>query len=449
MTEEGNKVLTLFFNIGNRDVKIDGEVIPKEEVRSKGKEIFNNYDAFKQKLNFELVSPLLERFKQKANNAFLFVTNQSDPQYNTQDTLFFGRIIQRFVKEEYGIECEVKEYPWNPTDYNLAFHFFSYFFKDFDDSFTKIISTSGGVPAMKFSMQIVTSSFFNNVEFYSVDEKIHEVKTVDIENTLKKELVKRAAIELLNRHDYAGIINLLETNHIETRKMHLLLEYAHNRLCFNFDTANAKMDEFLNALPLLEREEYEKLKIDFSDKRTFINELFQNMVIKWENGEYVDFIGRLFRFNEALLQLIFEIETETKIDWQTKGVGNRQFSDTLTNYPDLKNMLYTKLNIPRMQEIKTSEGALDICFYYFVRMDGKRWGPIWKIYDNTKKLVKEFRHYSIVAHGFNGVSRDDIVKFYGSEQVIEDLRTIVNLLSSDENMFSEINTISDKYIKEL
>jgi len=31
MSEEGNKDIALFFNIGNRDVKIGGEIIPKED----------------------------------------------------------------------------------------------------------------------------------------------------------------------------------------------------------------------------------------------------------------------------------------------------------------------------------------------------------------------------------------------------------------------------------
>jgi len=446
MSEEGNKDIALFFNIGNRDVKIGGEIIPKEEVRSRGEEILNNYDSFKERLNFELVSPFLEKFN--PNKVYLFVTNQEDPEFRKQDTLFFGRIIQRFIKER-GIKCEVKHYEWKPTDYNLAFLFFTNFFKDFDDHSRKIISTSGGVPAMKFAMQIVASSLFNNVEFYSVDERTHDVKPVDIENTLKKELVKRSAIELLKRHDYAGIINLLENNRIENRKLRLLLEYAHNRLCFNFDTANAKINDFINSLPSVEKGEYEKLKIDFLDKKVLFNELFQNMAIKWENGEYVDFVGRLYTFREILLQMIFEEETKTKIDWQSKEEGNEQFTEILKNYPDIEQKIRSELKILTGEIIKTTDDALEICFDYFVRKNGKRWGPIWNIYKNTKKVVEKLRHYTIVAHGLKGVSKEKIMELYGSELVIEDLRKIVNSLSSDENIFDEINTILDKRIKEL
>ena len=443
MSEEGNKDIALFFNIGNRDVKIGGKIIPKEEVRSRGEEILNNYDSFKERLNFELVSPFLEKFN--PNKVYLFVTNQEDPEFRKQDTLFFGRIIQRFIKER-GIKCEVKHYEWKPTDYNLAFLFFTNFFKDFDDHSRKIISTSGGVPAMKFAMQIVASSLFNNVEFYSVDERTHDVKPVDIENTLKKELVKRSAIELLKRHDYAGIINLLENNRIENRKLRLLLEYAHNRLCFNFDTANAKINDFINSLPSVEKGEYEKLKIDFLDKKVLFNELFQNMAIKWENGEYVDFVGRLYTFREILLQMIFEEETNTKIDWQSKEEGNEQFTEILKNYPDIEQKIRSELKIPTGEIIKTTDDALRICFSSFVEKDGERLGPIWEIYKKTGKLV-ELRHLTIVGHGTKGVSKDKIINCYGSESIIEDLREIVNKLSEDKDIFKEINAILDKHIR--
>ena len=81
--------------------------------------------------------------------------------------------------------------------------------------------------------------------------------------------------------------------------------------------------------------------------------------------------------------------------------------------------------------------------------DARRLGPLWDIYSNTKELVEKLRHYTIVAHGLKGVSKEKIMELYGSELVIEDLRKIVNSLSRDENIFNEINTILDKYIKEL
>jgi len=149
--------------------------------------------------------------------------------------------------------------------------------------------------------------------------------------------------------------------------------------------------------------------------------------------------------------MIFEEETNTtnKIDWQSKEEGNEQFTELLKNHPDIEQKIRSELKIPTEEIIKTTDDALEICFDYFVRKNGKRWGPIWNIYKNTKKVVEKLRHYTIVAHGLKGVSKEKIMELYGSELVIEDLRKIVNSLSRDENIFNEINTILDKYIKEL
>ena len=177
----------LFFNIGNRDVKLDGVELNKNDVRSKGKEIYNNFNEYKTKINIELIEPFLKQFKEDIKKVYLFVTNQKDEKYNNQDTLYFGRIIQKIIEDDYKIECEVKEYTFNPTDYEIVFDFFIKFFKDFDDSDLKIISNSGGIPAMKFSILLVATSFFNNLEVYSVGEKTNQIKEVQYKNTIKKE----------------------------------------------------------------------------------------------------------------------------------------------------------------------------------------------------------------------------------------------------------------------
>lgn len=62
-------------------MKLDGNKIPQKEVRLRGENMYQNYEYYKQRLCFELASPFLERFKEKANKVFLFVTDQFDPEY--------------------------------------------------------------------------------------------------------------------------------------------------------------------------------------------------------------------------------------------------------------------------------------------------------------------------------------------------------------------------------
>lgn len=458
MAEEENKGMILFFNIGDSDVKIDGNKIPKKEARSKGEEIYKDYDSYKQRLSFELVSPILEKFKEKANKVFLFVTDQSDPKYREQDTLYFGEIIKRFIWEEYKLECEPQHYEWKPVDYNLTFDYFTKFFKEFDDSSTKIISTSGGVPAMNFSIQTVASSLFSNVEFYRVDEETHELKPVPIKDILKKELVKRSAIELLKRHDYGGIMSLLTQNRMGDIKLRRFLRYADSRLCFNLEDANTKLNEFIELLTTsLEKDDYRrKFVINLSDKGTSFNELYQNMHIKWETGEYVDFIARLYRFKGKLLQNIFGEETNSEIDWKDKEAAKNKFTSVLARYaPHLKEVMVKKGIIPDYAKlIEPNDKVLHECFDYFYFQDKGRWERIWKNYPIIFDLTKEFRTYSIDAHGDEGISKKDITRFlqskgYEPQRLFRELEEIVSHFSKVENKFSEINDVLTEFIAEL
>ncbi|PKP56699.1 MAG: hypothetical protein CVT89_05780 [Candidatus Altiarchaeales archaeon HGW-Altiarchaeales-2] len=45
----------------------------------------------------------------------------------------------------------------------------------------------------------------------------------------------------------------------------------------------------------------------FCFKKALIIELYENMKVRWEQGAYIDFLGRLFRFEEAVYYyLIFK-----------------------------------------------------------------------------------------------------------------------------------------------
>jgi len=448
-----NKIL--FFNIGNRDVKINGEVIDKNEIRSKGKEILNNFEEYKDKISIELVKPIIEEFKNETEKIYLFVTNQEDRLYKGQDTLYLGEIIKKVVEEDYGIECEIKQYIFNPTHYNLVFDYFVNFFRDFDDSKTKIISTSGGVPAMKFGILIVATTLFNNLEVYSLDEKTNEVRSVDYQNTLKKEFIKKSALEFLDRHNYGAIIDLLEKNNLGDKRLHLLLKYANSRLNFNFERSNVSLNEFMEQIPSIEKERYEELAINFSDGEnldfiSLISELFSNMVIKWDNKDYIDFVGRLYRFNETIPQIIFEKETDQKIDWESREEGNKQFMDILTGYPELENKIRDKSNINKDEKIKANAQALEICFNYFVEKNGSEIGPVYDIYNKIKSTIDETRHYTIVAHGFKGISKKDIFESYGNDHLIEDLEKVTTQLNKGYvNPFDSINNILKEHIVEL
>src|SRR5262249_40741165 len=72
----------------------------------------------------------------------------------------------------------------------------------------------------------------------------------------------------------------------------------------------------------------------FKLQRLLLGELFFNLQLKAEGGEWVDFLGRLFRSHEAVLRLVFELETRHSTD------GN----DT-SGYPDFEKVLQQKSDL--------------------------------------------------------------------------------------------------------
>ena len=118
----------LFFNVGSNDVKLNGERIPNP--RDEGKRIFDNYKKEISNLSFEIIEPFLKEF-QDVERIYLFVTNQEDKSYREGDTLYFGRIISKWVEDEFGYDVRVKEYLGNPTDLVNVYDFYKNFLADF------------------------------------------------------------------------------------------------------------------------------------------------------------------------------------------------------------------------------------------------------------------------------------------------------------------------------
>lgn len=459
----------LFFNIGSNDIKIKGNKIENSNIREEGKKIFENYENEKSNLNFEIIQPFLDEFKE-IERVYLFVTNQEDVRYRKSDTIYFGRIIKKWIEKKYNLNVRIKEYGGNPTDISKVFNYFSDFSKELDDSEMKICSLSGGVPTMNNSMFIVFSSFFNNVEFYQVDRYTKEISCIPHKKTIVKEFVKKSSFEFLNNYNYLAIKRILLQNLIVGReKIIHLLDYAQNRLYFNFEEANKSLDNFLKYLSSLEKKEFENYKINFKpNSKDIIAELFWNMEVKLKNREYVDFLGRLFRFEEAVLYYL--INGAYNIDISKKE-NHQKFFKKIKNNASLKN----KLNeiTYKGQFLNLEKVNRPVLFFILYENESKRkfimtFDKINKyLFDEKKKKNEEkdkeylktteclgdLRNRSIIAHGFQPVSKKIIEELYGNEidSLRNDCEKVVSFFFKNEisNPFDKINTEISKLLYEI
>jgi hypothetical protein len=445
----------LLFNIGNRDVKLDQKELEKGHINEKGEEIFNNFESYKDKVSLEIVEPFLNEFSSETKKIYLFVTDQYDANFKANDTIFFGKIIQRMIQEKYSIECEIRSYPFNPTDYEKAFEFFGEFFIELDKNYNNdmfIISNSGGVPAMKFAMLVLATNLLNQINIYSVNEKSHDLKLIPHKKTLKKEFVKQSGLALLKTYDYLGINSLLIENNFNSN-LSFLLRYATERYSFNFEQANENLIQYLKTIDELEKKKLNPFIIAIKDNDSLLRELIFNMEIKLKNKEYTDFFGRLYRFVEAFAQRSFDRAAKTNINWENKDERDIQFSAFLDNHLELKKHIQKYLKLTTVNDNITPNYLPlyhGITFFKMSKATLVDVTSLNKLYQNVDK----FRHKSIIAHGFKGISEDDINAELKNKKIEDIIGNIKSICASDgmeipENPFNSLNILLEHKLNEL
>ena len=171
----------------------------------------------------------------------------------------------------------------------------------------------------------------------------------------------------------------------------------------------------------------------FRLQRYLLSELFFNLQLKAERGEWVDFLGRLFRVYEALLRLVFERETLHSTEKHGES-GFADFREAIEANPNLHKYLEEKK--AGFHEANTHNLRLALAFW--VRQ-GKR-----KEYRQLHKILNviggqelsSLRHKTIIAHGYQGVSQEDIERAAKMPVagLIEGIRTALDAIgvSTDE-----------------
>lgn len=481
--------MILISNIGNRDVLYQGRVLERDSVRQIGEELFSKYDAEKEKLEYPLLEPLLKMFSHKLKNIYIFVTNQEDQRVKSSDTLFFGDIIKKWIEEKYNIGVNVIQYANNPTDYEKVYNFFTSYFTQEQSIIGKaekrIISLSGGTPQMNGALYVILSSLYiDDNEFYNIFNGA--VIPVDHERTINRIFIKKSCSELLKIYKYQSIIGVLNKYKIRDQEsLNLLLNYAHFRKNFDFEKSQEYLEQFLRSIPSSEHEKYAFLTLEnMSDPENLIKELLWNMKICYKNHNYLFLIALLFRLEESVLYIIngflFKEITEVILhkkkthvillkylekeepdlwfDLKNTTFRKRPLDLTLTilNRTVLFFIAHLKVGKLKRDNIKffQIEHILEVLdrinkYKYDMLKDNnereKKYG-----HSTGTKCLGDLRNSSLIAHGFESVSRQKIEWLYKEnlDVFIENLesytRNLLGFLTNNrkyvlDNPFDTIN----------
>ena len=429
----------LFANVWNRSLIITGKYnwiddkwfIKKEFFKQKTKEIFEDFNNWKNKVKLNILNILpLNKF----DKIYLIWTNQWNNE--EQDTIYAWRIIQKLINLS---SINVLEYTSNPTDRKAVLYYYKKIFKERVKQYDKLyIFVSGWVPAMKEAMVWASLSENMNIEILEVIKwKLIES---NIEEIYLKEIYKKSLMWFIQNYDWFWSEKLIwENERLFGDKIDFLykLKYTNARFNFDFQTANNLLDKL--KLSLTEEDIFSKIKI--INNLEGIKELLDNIEITYKKWEYTLLLWKVFRLQESIYRYIFEKITNIS----TEKDRNKTFEDFI-NFIENNEILKNYLIENKINYSQPNTFVLAKILSYFNENNKLDWIEIilFQITNSIDNL-KEIRNLSIVAHWWKWVSKKDL----DNENFIKKISTIREKLNMEENIYDEINNFILWEIKSL
>lgn len=221
-----------------------------------------------------------------------------------QDTSTLSFIIEKYLEEELSIKAEFSRLQTNTEkpgldDWNYVLDLIKEEFRklaDIPQDATVYISHQAGTPAISSAVQFVSLARFEERVRFLVSNEHDPSLTgfVDFDSSsYLRELQLEKANKLLDRHDYSGVKELLDSS--LKPEVKILLDAA---IQWNF----AKFDEFINQL-----ESYPKFADDVQKRKQLANwwwmayESAYLAVVRLKQGNTVEAMFHSFRAVEGLL----------------------------------------------------------------------------------------------------------------------------------------------------
>jgi len=440
----------LFANIGNSDIGKNLKPLfkSKRDIYEQSKKLFEE-----NKFSFDaiLLEPILNYIKDNYTlaNIFLFGTEQVN--IHPQDSIYIARIVKKILINKFNIEenkIKIIQITKNPADRDEMYNFYEEFLNSINEEISiTFISLTGGTPAQNEALLLnSTKKFGLKIQAVYLPQNSNNIKILKIGEKIYKNFLMREFNILKEKHQYTGAIKLAEEYQLLKNDEIEKLKAINYKLLFDFNNAIKCLEKikecYLGEEKLKIEKEIENLKkiqqgltkkFEFNKEYFVVNfllikELYENMKIKWEEGAYVDFIGRLFRLEEAILRLLFEKYTQTSTA-KIKGSFSN-FASWVKNNKELLDFLMIEKIDPN--KIEPNRKILRKILEFWVKKENRTelaciFNFINKINTPEGNSLAELRNKSILGHGFLGFSKDTIEKYY-KRNIFKDIDMIVNYL---------------------
>lgn len=403
--------------------------------------LLNSYPRGLEYIDFPIIKSAMEKVKNDLGNDKLIkiifmVTNQD----HKKDTKNLGEILLNIkkdnknneLKEKIGLDG-FKETPKigtskidiNPSDYDLMMKRYDEEVNRLQDVEKLFIEITGGTPAMSTALLFNATNQINKkvIPFY-IDRKSKDAYSLTISESLRKVDSKKQICLFIKNQNYKGaetLVNDYKNKYDVSEKKQVdivlnMVRTASSRIEFDFDSAEKYIKKVKDESPVSRDtcSRFQNYIQQLKDRKEtyLLNELKNNAIYKYCNGAYTDFLGRIFRIQEdiysntLLRKNVVVDKGDGKLFLKEEALSEEQMDelDNIEIQPGMKLQYKNcELNIESMKkilEIVLEENSLE-----------------FELVEECSKLkkLKSLRNKSILAHGYNGVSKEKIDEFAEKE----------------------------------
>jgi hypothetical protein len=468
-----NPLCLVLCNVGGRDVMLrtpqgNQELRP---ARPRGKEILERYAEYAADILLPILQPALAYIHSQQPGArfrlILFGTDQppGKAQQEQTDTLYFAEIAARKVPESFGEVFGRPEVQLvdgiNPALHDEAYERYGQLLLPLrsPEVAACYVAPAGGIPACNMALLLQGVRYFGErLQVVYVPQEA-EPQGLRIGRQIMGAFKQAAAAEHLQRLDFANALPYLQALEIQPGLLGLVA-YAAQRFAFDFDSARATLEQALRdgdaplrafiGENLRHRLDWWLQPGDSPERLTgLLNELYWNAAITYQHHRYADFLGRVYRFQEAVLRYLVEMALGISTDLGKEVRERNQQRWEATILADAPLHAYLEASTLEGQPLdwrRIGRPAYKtiLSFTYAehspVRPDGQprfppalrgKYAALFKMVNSLDELV-ELRHRTIIGHDFQGVSEALLLeKSPDHKPPVQVLAEIMRMLGQD------------------
>ncbi|MER3398995.1 MAG: hypothetical protein C4315_10725 [Chloroflexota bacterium] len=441
----------LFYTVGNRDLRVDGQIPPVENFRSTCEALIAGLKEHSEQLS-RLEAPQLKNCLdhlvrvedvRELDRIYLVVTDENpNPEYRHTDTAPAGELLIRWLE---GLRSQ-KDYTRllgktafkvlkiakiNPSDYAAVYRWFQQNLPRQLEPGIFWIHPVSGTPAMTMGLVLAAVGRWGEAVQVLYQTPHMPVEKSPISLNIFAEAVRGKLLDRLERLDLAGAAALVDPKAAwpihwlpadKAEVVWRLVAAGLERSRFNFESANRLLEQAtVEVTDGAIREELRKLRRDLqpllgrpdsaAGTLPFLVELIFNARACWVVGREVDFLGRVYRLHEGLIRFLLESQgfptddspgrreqTRRKFWERVEGLG---LLEDLQTDPTIQ--VGGCINRPTMLAVLQS----------LVKKapPGLNLGPAERLLPRLTGVLAELsgvRNRTILGHGFEPVKRDEI-----------------------------------------